>query len=338
MHNKNFLEKKTIYFMVASLISFVYMCIYISIPNNILRDRENYILYVTDVDYFINRYEGYSILFNEPIFLFINKYISHYFDYNNVPIIFVLFNTFFMMFFLIKYSKNLTFFILGLIFVIFFPYLFQAQLIALRQALATSIFLISFFYFRNPYKILISLIFCSFIHSIFFLITFFYFLNFILINKFSLNKKILINFLIILIVSLLLLKILSFFGLRQANEYGDSTANALKVGGGGFIVMSIVFAGLYLQRKKINNNLYTIVMVGLTLFIAGYFVNPIIGRLFNTFAPFLVIFLISHNTKINFILLIFLCLIYGILYFNGSYNDIFLYEYNSVIDILKLIG
>ena len=337
MYNQNILAKKIIYLMLSSLLGFLYIFIYMSIPNDYLRDRFNYILYAKDVDYFLTRYDGFDVFFNEPIFLYLNKFLSNYFDYDKITIFFVFFNTFIMVFLLLKYSKNLTFFILGLIFIVVFPYVFQAQLTALRQSLATSLFLISFFYLKTHWKVLVALFFCSFIHSVFFLITFFYFINYFIIHNFSLNKKIIINSSIMLIISLIFYFLLEFFGLRQANEYGRNTENALEVGGGAFLIMCLIFVALYRQRIKLVSDLYIFVMIGLVLFIVGYFINPITGRLFNTFAPFLVILLVSRDTKINFSLLIFLCIVYGLLFFNGEYNSIFLIQYDSIFDVLQKI-
>ncbi|MFW1808287.1 EpsG family protein [Acinetobacter ursingii] len=329
--------KRAIYLMVATLFSVIYIYIYISIPNSLLRDRANYILYASDVDYFLNRYDGYDLFFNEPIFLYLNKFAFNFMDATSVPVFFVFINTFVMMLLLLKQSKNLTFFFLGLAFIIVFPYLFQAQLIAVRQTLATSLFLLAFFYFKNHWKVLACLILCSFIHSVFFLITFFYFINFIFFKKTSINYKILINSVIMLLISILFFVLLSFFGLRQADEYGEGTANVLKVGGGAFILMCAVFIGLYVQRYRLNSDLFLMVMIGLTLFVVGYFINPITGRLFNTFSPFFVLLLVSNDTKINFIILNFLVLVYGFLYFSGTYNDVFLVEYESIIDVFNRI-
>ncbi len=161
MLKENFLEKKIIYLMFSILLSFLYVYTYFSIPNRILKDRANYIIYANDPDFFLNNYDGIALFFNEPIFLLLNKFYTLYFSPDVVPLIFVLLNTSALMFFLIKESKNLSLFFLGLIFVIVCPYLFQSQLTALRQTLAISIFLISFFCFKDNKKIFLSLIFFS---------------------------------------------------------------------------------------------------------------------------------------------------------------------------------
>lgn len=337
MLKENILEKKTIYLMLSTLLSFFYVYSYLSIPNRILKDRANYIIYANDPDYFLNSYQGLDLFFNEPIFLLLNKFYTFYFVSDVVPLIFVFFNTSVLMFFLIKKSNNLFLFLLGLSFVIVFPYLFQSQLTALRQALAISVFLISFFYFKDHKKIVISLIFCSFIHSIFFLISFFYFFNFILLKRFSVNTKLIFNFLTMLSVSIIFFVLLEFLGFRQANEYGEKSDNVLVVGGGAFLLMAVTFIALFIQKTKLESDLYLLTMIGLVLFLTGYFINPIAGRLFNSFAPFLMILLVSKPTKINFVLLVLLCLFYSILYFNGAYNEVFYIKQDSVFDVLKNI-
>ncbi len=337
MLKENFLEKKIIYLMFSILLSFLYVYTYFSIPNRILKDRANYIIYANDPDFFLNNYDGIALFFNEPIFLLLNKFYTLYFSPDVVPLIFVLLNTSALMFFLIKESKNLSLFFLGLIFVIVCPYLFQSQLTALRQTLAISIFLISFFCFKDHKKIFLSLIFCSFIHSIFFLISFFYFFNFIFFKRLSIDSKLILNFLTMLLISIVFLILLEFFGLRQASEYGENSGNVLVVGGGAFLMMGVTFFALYIQKKNLESDLFLLTMMGLILFLTGYFINPIAGRLFNSFAPFLIILLVSKPTKINFGLLVFLCIVYSVLYFNGAYNEVFYIKQDGIVNVLKKI-
>ena len=102
MYSQNILAKKIIYLMISSLLSFIYIFIYTNIPNEYLRDRGNYIVYAKEIDYFLTRYDGIDVFFNEPIFLYLNKFLSNYFYYDNIPIFFVFFNTCIMVFLLLK--------------------------------------------------------------------------------------------------------------------------------------------------------------------------------------------------------------------------------------------
>ena len=81
--------------------------------------------------------------------------------------------------------------------------------------------------------------------------------------------------------------------------YAQNSENILVVGGGAFLMMGITFFALYIQRKNLGGDLFLLTMMGLILFLTGYFINPIAGRLFNSFAPFLIILLVSKPTKIN---------------------------------------
>jgi hypothetical protein len=295
-----------------------------SIPNSILRDRENYILYASNYDLIINDRIGAGLFFNEPLFLLINKSLSNFVSADSVPICFVFFNSAILMFILIKKSKNFLMFFLGFLLILFVPYAFQAQLTALRQSLATSVFLLAFLYFKDHWKILATSFLCCFIHSVFFLITALYYLNFFIIRGLRFELKLIINFLVMLGVSFSFLILAQIFKMRQFDVYQDVVSDK---GGGGFLLFFIVFIILFFLKKERNKDIYLFVMVGIILFLTGYFISPLSGRLFNTFFPFFVILCVSKFSKAYFWLLLSLSMIYGFLYFNGAYNDILLYNH-----------
>lgn len=336
MSNLVYQSKKILYVFTAFIFSFFYISYYISFPNDILRDRSNYILYALNFESITDDRSGsISFYFNEPLFLLINKILSFFFTAENIPIVFVLFNTIILMFFLSKKSINIVFYLLGLLVVVFTPYIFQGQLTALRQSLATSFFMLAFFYIKDAKKVLLVGCFCGLVHSIFFLISFFYFLNFIFLEKKSFNVKMSFTFIAMFIVSLSFFLIAELFGLRQANVYSEVDS---KIGGGSFVLFLLVYIALYFKWSKIlDDKLYLFVMIGLVLFLTGYFLTPLSGRLFNTFSLFLLLFLVSANSKFNIYILFLLITIFSYLYFNGGYNDILLFNYNSFLDLISEI-
>ncbi|MDX8239809.1 EpsG family protein [Acinetobacter pittii] len=326
--------KKILYFFFVCIISFLYISLYISIPNEILRDRANYILYATNFDSISQMRSGsFEYYFNEPLFLKINSLLSFFFSPEQIPFVFVFFNTLILMFLLAKKSRNVVLYILGLLSIIFIPYIFQGQLTALRQALATSLFLLAFYCLNDNKKVFFITLICSFIHSVFFLVSFFYLLNFILFKNRSFNFKMIMNFLLMLFISLSFFVISNLFGLRQGEVYSEEPS---QVGGGSFVLFIIIFIIMYFNYKKFqDNSTYFIAMMGMTLFLTGYFLTPLSGRLFNSFFPFLILFLVSYSRKLNYSLLISLIAIYSILYFYGSYNNIMLYDYQSFSEIFQ---
>ena len=221
---------------------------------------------------------------------------------------------------LIKYSKNFITFIFGILLSLTIPYMLQSELVALRQSIATAILMVSFILVKDDYKVAFIVFMCSFIHSIFFIFSVFYILNFIFLKNLNINKKIFINFIVMIFVSLFSIALAKFFGLRQGDEYNQNMNVARS--GGAFIVFLGVFIYLFFIGNKQENRLYTFTMIGLVMFLTAYFLTPISGRLFNTIIPFLIFLLISKGRVSDIIFLMGLLFVFLILFFLGSYNDL----------------
>lgn len=328
-------SKKATYIIISTFLSVLYIFAYLNIPNDILRDRFNYILYASNHEIILEMRVGDNFIFNEPLFIYINKFLSIFFVPEHIPLFFVFINSVVLMWLLVKKSKNILFFLLGFSLVLFVPYIFQSQIVTLRQALATSIFLMAFFYLKENWKIFIVSLICCLIHSVFFIITLFYFLNFILFKKLTFELKMIINFFMMLSISLGFILITQYLGFRQGNSYSDVEIN---VGGGAFLLFLGIFIILYTQRKKYNNEHFTFLMGGLVLFLVGYFFGPISGRLFNTFFPFIVFFLVGVNSYLSLNIMLLLSFVYGFLYFNGGYNALLEYPYDSFNEFFSNIN
>lgn len=328
-------SKKAIYIIISTFLSVLYIFSYLNIPNDILRDRFNYIVYASNYEIIHEMRMGEGFIFNEPLFIYINKFSSMFFVPEHIPLFFVFINSVILMWLLVEKSKNILFFLLGFSLVLFVPYVFQSQIITLRQALATSVFLMAFFYLKDNWKIFIVSLICCLIHSVFFIIALFYFLNFILLKKLTFELKMIINFFMMLSISLGFILITQYLGVRQANSYSDVEIN---VGGGAFLLFLGIFITLYTQRKKYNNEHFTFLMGGIVLFLVGYFLGPLSGRLFNTFFPFIVLFLVSVNSYLSLSIMLLLSFVYGFLYFNGGYNALLEYPYNSFTEFFSNIN
>lgn len=311
---------KVIYIFFVLLIGALYVPFISLMPNEWFRDRDNYIIYAQSSELIMNSYSNLSLLFNEPLFLLLNKFLSKLFDYNFIPHIYILF--FMIVFYagLIKYSKNFITFIFGILLSLTIPYMLQSELVALRQSIATAILMVSFILVKDDYKVAFIVFMCSFIHSIFFIFSVFYILNFIFLKNLNINKKIFINFIVMIFVSLFSIALAKFFGLRQGDEYNQNMNVARS--GGAFIVFLGVFIYLFFIGNKQENRLYTFTMIGLVMFLTAYFLTPISGRLFNTIIPFLIFLLISKGRVSDIIFLMGLLFVFLILFFLGSYNDL----------------
>lgn len=289
-------------------------------PNDWFRDRDNYLIYAHSSDAIMNSYSGFVLFFNEPLFLFLNNFLSGFLNYNYIPNIYVfLFVTAFYIG-LMKYSKNFVTFIFGILLSLTVPYMLQSELVALRQSIGTAVLIFGFLYIKSDKKLALIILLCSFIHSIFFVFFAFFVLNFILLKDFPINKKLILNFILMVFFSIFSIALAKFFGLRQGDEYSQNM-NVAK-SGGAFVVFLGVFVYLYFFADKSDIRLNNFVMLGLVMFLTAYFLTPISGRLFNTIMPFVIFLIVSKSRFQDLLILIILFFVFLTLFLLGSYNDL----------------
>ncbi|WP_171996319.1 EpsG family protein [Psychrobacter sp. DAB_AL43B] len=320
MINIKFTYKKFFYWTFVALVGSMYVISLSNMPNEWFRDRDNYLIYANYPESIIDLYENKFILIvNEPFFLYSNIWLGKIFENDFIPNFFVYFITTVFIFFIGYNAKSTIGFIFGLVLSILIPYILQAELVALRQGLATALFIPFFFLVKDDKKILVILLVCAFFHSIFFLFFLFYFLNFFVLSRFSIRKKLIINSVFMMILSLIGIVVAKYLGLRQGSEYMGVEGD---VGGGAFLLFAFVFVYVYAYGNKDNKRLYEFVMIGLTIFLTSYFLSPVSGRLFNTVAPFLVFLLVSKNRTIDYIFISFLSVVFLALFLSGSYYEL----------------
>lgn len=318
MINIKFNYKNLSYWTFVAIIGTLYIIFLSNMPNEWFRDRDNYLIFANYSESIIDLYGSKFILIaNEPLFLYLNIWLTKVFESDFIPNLFVYFITSVFVFFIGYNAKNAIGFIFGLTLCIVIPYVLQAELVALRQGLATALFIPFFFLVKDDKKILVVLLLCAFFHSIFFLFFLFYFLNFFTLRRFSINKKLFITFVFMIILSFIGIVAAKFLGLRQGSEYMEVE---LKVGGGAFILFTFVWMYVYVYGNKENKRLYEFVMIGLTIFLTSYFLSPISGRLFNTVAPFVIFLLVSRSRAIDYMFISFLTVVFLAVFLNGSYN------------------
>lgn len=308
--------RKIFYYLFGFIVS-IYISIFLCfMPNEWFRDRDNYLIYAGSSDRIYESYIGYSIYFNEPIFLKLNQILSSIFQYDSIPHIFVFFISFTFFFNLIKCSKTSIMFLLGVILMLTIPYVIQSQLVALRQGIATALFMWGFLNIKNEKNLLLLILFCGFVHSIFFLIFVFYYLNFIAFKEVKLEKKMIFNLLGMIVFSVFSIAIAKFFGLRQGDEYTESFSRG---GGGAFIIFLIIATYLYFYGEKNNKRLFEFSILGIILFLSAYFLTPIAGRFFNTIAPFIIFLLVQRSRLVDILFLVLLGLVFVILMVYSTY-------------------
>lgn len=287
------------------------------LPFDYFRDRDVYLsFYALHSDFIFNSFNGIALFSNEPLFLQINMVLSNYLSPYYVVESFVCFVIFSIMFFLVKESKNLICFLFGLILLFFCNYLFHLQFVVLRQAIATIICVYAILIFESNYKILLLFFIASFIHSSFFLYTILFIIYMMSLRINYEKAGYLISFAFSLVLSASIFVVGKFLGVRQVDESGGD--GGLSVGGGAFLLYSMVLIYLLFFFEVKKDKLYHLAIIFLINYLTMYFLTPIAGRLMST-NFLIVLLLIIRNDKIyNYFFLIILSVIFIILAFNGN--------------------
>lgn len=324
---------KVIFFLLAFILSVVYIGISLNLPHHFFRDRDAYFVYASNSQEIYESYDGMVVYFNEPLFLKINILLNSFFTPSNVVLFILFFCLLGILILLYKYSKNIFMFFLGFVFIVVCNYAFHAQFVVLRQTVATVILLYALTYLKDIRVVILMSFLCSFIHASFFLITALLLL-YELIGGFSTNIKSLIIVISSAVMGLFITVIGKYLGIRQATE--DHITSGVNVEGGAFLCFSTILL-YFLFLFKVNENtrrIYDFSILGLSIFIGLYFINPTAGRLMSTFI-FPIIFLLCSKFNIINSLLLFLILVIFIylgmqgviagMSLNVSFSEIFRY-------------
>ena len=297
---------KVIFFLLAFILSVVYIGISLNLPHDFFRDRDVYLVYASESQDLYEFYNGITVYANEPLFLKINIFLNNFLLPSSVVYLYLLFCLVGVVFLLYRYSKNIFMFSLGLLFIIVCNYAFHAQFVVLRQSIASVILLYALTYVKDIRVVFIISFLCCFIHASFFLVTILLIL-YEAIGKFSTNIKSIVIIISSAVMGLFITLVGKYLGIRQATE--DHIISDVNVGGGAFLYFSVVlfyFLTMYRVDDK-TKRIYDFSILGLSIFIGLYFINPAAGRLMSTFIlP--IIFLFCSKFNILNTILVFLWL------------------------------
>ncbi|APC14025.1 hypothetical protein FT666_06615 [Providencia rettgeri] len=308
--NKNKLILLILCLAYASMLTFL-------IDADYLRDRSSYSGYYALIsdDMLANAYNNslIKLLTEEPIFLLINIFISKVLNINNliIPSIYVFFITYCFSYLTLKRAYNPFFFALCFCMLVLISMSLHAQLVVLRQSIATCIMLYFIQKKSNINKLIIITIICAFIHNSFFILTLFFSIMGIFNKSLSKNKWIFISIFISIFFTSSFYFIGKYFSFRQMdflNHENVATGYGLFLWGSCLVVILI---------KNINNRSPSLVdlvsLFGLIFYTLNYYFLPIGGRLLITFIPFILISLTSNfnYTKKS---IIYLIAIYDIMF------------------------
>ncbi|MEY0220234.1 EpsG family protein [Providencia rettgeri] len=304
------------------LYSTLYSYILATLPNYIFRDRANYLVYAEKSSEILQQYNGISIISNEPLFLLINTVLKSIFPLEIIPNVIVFFISFTISYIILVRSKNMLLGILGILCVLSIAQVFHLQLVILRQGLATALLLWIVYFFWNKKYFLFLVFVLAFIHSSMLLIVFFFLVD--KITKKYISHKVEYRIIVLLFISfstsILIIPIAELLSMRQAKEYNDISSS---VGGGNFILYSLILMTLITQQKKIflDDGIYTVTIIGISIYIGMYFISPLSGRLISTFTPFIICTLCYFNNLRSYLLLFIIISINSFIFYSTVINN-----------------
>ncbi|EOZ5531038.1 EpsG family protein [Vibrio metschnikovii] len=269
-----------LYRFSALALSFLYafLLCYLFPMDDGIKDRVNYLVYAGTSDLIILRYVSggiLSFLFNEPIWLGLNVFLSIFFTPEQVVSFIVFLSASITSFSILKVNHK---YILFLLFILIFPQVMGKYVVHLRQGLAISFFLLGWFCLSTKWR-WFFFISASLIHTSFFFVVALYFLS-ITMRRLNFAND-LRSFIILafgLIVSFGLGFITSLLGARQSNQYDFTAAS---ISGLGFIFWLGILILYWLQgREFTKNNAFS--MAVLVFYLTTYFFIEVTGRIFES--------------------------------------------------------
>lgn len=306
------------------LLSSFFIFVLVSIPSDLLWDRNNYLYYAGNADSIIQSYSSnIELFFNDYIFLETNRLLSYFLTPEDI-VSSLLISFLVIYYFLIsKFSINFLTFTVGIFLSVLITPLLHLEVVAIRQALATILAILSLVYLKDKRIIFIVFILSSLIHSSFYLLTLLFFIDAFLFYKFDKKIKFILNFSTILIISVSYLFIASYLGFRQAELYASYDGS---VSGGTFLLVLLLFLYLYFSYGKVNfDYLYNFVLQGFLLFLIFYiFANASVSaRFLESIFPAFLLLLVNkfRRVEVGVIFLIFLA--YGYVWINDGQYIIF---------------
>lgn len=300
------------------IFSLMYLYISLQIPNNLLWDRDNYLIYANNSSDIIATYDNFlDYISGDYLFLLINSFFSNFFSDYIVVNLLVSFVILSYLFFLYLKSKNILLFYIGVVSSVVILPIFHFQLVTIRQAIATVLFIYGLIFLKERKNFLLLLIVCSLIHSVYYLILIFFFLNFFILSKTNFYIRYFFVFLAALFLSLIYLGLGQIIGFRQAESYSSYDGG---VGGGAFVLWGIVFFYLLKYGNKSETMLYHYSLMGLIIYSVFYlFANvTVAARISEAVLPMVLILLVSKGKPSDFSLIFLIILAYLVLWFNGG--------------------
>lgn len=277
--------KGYLYYCLIVSFALAYASVLTYINNSGFNDHQFYVEYAINAPYLMHVYWSrgiLSFLFNEPVWLALNRFLGALLGPEEVIRVFVFISAFITAFVAIRQQRKGGYLILFLLFLLL-PQVIKNNIIQLRQGLAIAIFIMGWYSNRRVLRWATTII-APFIHSSFFFIWVILagikLLSAVRIagSKLSLTMKLLCITAVCILMAMLGVAVAAFLGARQGAGYERWGED---VSGLGFMFwLCILFTYLGQGKDFVRENLLSISVI--VFYLAAYFVSPISARVFES--------------------------------------------------------
>lgn len=254
--------------------AFCYALFLANLPIDAFVDRVNYFAYASNSDFIVSLYDGNSraLFANEPLWLYMNIWLSHIFDAEQTVRFFIFSSAFVSSFLLIKKEKA---HIIWLIMFLFMPGLIKNYIIHIRQGVAIAIFMAGY-YSNSKYYRAIFWAMTPFIHASYFFVLMLAGINYATtVMRFPTWVRISFFAGCYLVTALLMDVIASGVGARQIVEYENIE---VVVSGLGFLFWTLVIL-MFLSSGTEFIRQHALPISILALYLGTYFIVPFAARI-----------------------------------------------------------
>lgn len=307
-----------------TILALVIIFFIVSLPSDLLWDRDNYLNYAANSEEILKTYDSFTkLIFNDYFFLKLNYFLSIYMSSEKI-VLFLLISCLALNFYLIsRHALNSFMFTIGIILSILIVPILHLEVVAIRQFLATVIALLALSFSSKKNKVALCFFVASLIHSSFFIFLFLFVIDNFIFEKFSKNKRFILNLSVILVLAFSYIFVGSYLGFRQIELYSSYDG---AVGGGSLIVVILLLVYLFIYYGHIKYDLmYNFVVQGFLLFLIFYiFANSSISaRLLESILPAFILLLVAKFRRIEVIVIFIIFLAYSFVWIKGGQYIIF---------------
>lgn len=174
-------------------------------------------------------------------------------------------------FFILRFSKNWVVAIIAMLMLFFVSYTFHAQLVVLRQGIATALLMWTVFYFKDSKWLYFIVFLLGFFHTSFFIVFLVFYFDYVL--RFFLKDlmlRLIVFSMVMFLTSFFMLDIATTLGARQAS--GTHLLNN-ENNGGAFLLFFFMMVFIYLRglSNVYNDRFGKVVVLGFMLYLVFYF-------------------------------------------------------------------